>query len=157
MTRQRRRGPRPGRTGRDPPPAGTTLVHSSNPPGAPSDGWVDVRPGLVATFDGDRVRLPLVVAAGRHRTAVGWTAGAELEATVATALRRTDTAAVRFGDRHACRTAVGAAGVAAIERRLAAVARREWASLITWTGASPREGDYRTYDTVVEGPVARFD
>lgn len=132
------------------------LIVAPEPPELPSLDCVDVRPGPVAAFDGDRVGLSLtVVAEGVHRK-IRWSALAELDATVARALPSGPDAVIRFGDRAACRSVLGDARLATVERQLVAVARREGATLVTWTGAPPRDTDVQAYDTVI-GPDARAD
>lgn len=146
----------PSGDGQPDPGARAVLVRSRAPPELPALECVDVRPGPAAVFDGDRVRLSLSVAAGARRARVGWHDFAELEAALTRCLPPGASAAVRFGDRSACRAALGPARVAAVERRLVSTARRERVALVTWTGAPPHADDYRTYDAVV-GPAARVD
>lgn len=114
---------------------------STEPPPVGDAPVIDVRPGAAASFDGDRVRLTLWVVGGGRRSRVPWARLAELEATVTAELGRGPATVVRFGDRAACRAALGPAGVAAVERRLAAAARAAGARLVTWSGDPPsRDG-----------------
>lgn len=135
----------------DLPAAGQILVRSDTPPAVPSEQYIDVRTGGVATFDGERVRLPLWISDGRDRVSIDWSELGKLDATVAGRLRGGTVEVIRFGGRASCRLAVGSAGVASIERRLAETARDARATLVTWTVAAPRDGDYRTYDEVLDG------
>lgn len=136
-------------------PPRAVLIRSPVPPALPAIDCVDVRPGATATFDGERIRLSISVRAGDRRHAVDWRDVGALESTVARFLPGR-TAVVRFGDRSACRAALGSGRVAAVERRLLSTVRDERAALVTWTGGAPRDADYRTYDAVV-GPATRAD
>lgn len=138
----------------DVPSAGRVLVRSTRPPEVPDDRCVDVRPGGVATFDGDRVRLSLWVSDGDTRVPVAWTDLDGLEAAVTASLREGG-GSIRFGGRDACRSALGTAAVEAVECRLGDIARRRDATLVSWTVAAPRDGDYRTYDVVLDGAGTR--
>ncbi|MFB6354744.1 MAG: hypothetical protein ABEJ92_11750 [Halobacteriales archaeon] len=137
----------------DPFPA-TVLVQCTDPPSVFGYRCVDVRPGTLATFDGDRVSLPLTVRTESRRTRVSWRDVDGLERAVAGYLVGSEPTVLRFGDRAACRAALGPAGVGTIERRLAATARAGRAALLTWTTA---EGDreVRGYDAVIGAPAVR--
>lgn len=156
MTTEEPGPPDSARSERTPPVPATILLHTSTPPEINVDQRVDVRPGAVATFDGDRVRLTLVVTAGDRRARIGWRDVGGLERAISARLDRAVPAVVRFGDRAACRTALGAAGVGALERRLAAAARAGGAALVTWTSETAHDRDGRTYD-VVDNSAARVD
>lgn len=121
--------------------------------GRPPDGTgrtVDVRPGTVATFDGDRLRLPLTVAGADRRTRVAWIDRTGLDAAVSAMLEAESAGVVRFGDRSVCRRLLGPDTTAAVERRLAATARAAGARFITWTTRHRREVDSTSYDVVVD-------
>ena len=148
------------------PDRGTVLVRSDAPPAVPTDRCVDVRPGPVATFDGDRLRLSLSVSRGDERRRFGRHELPAVERAVASFLAEDargggPTASdrspelVRFGDRAACRNCLPAQAVAAIERRLGAVARRRSGALLTWTTGYPRRVDHDSYDVVVDGQPDR--
>lgn len=138
-----------------PPAAGARiLVRTSVPLPPPTDRCVDVRPGAVASFDGDRIRLALAVTHRESRATVDWADSPALEATLASALRG-GTTTLRFGDRRAVRTALGAARADALERRLGTTATDLGATLVVWTSAARREGDHHSYDLVVDGPGTR--
>lgn len=132
------------------------LVRSPTPPSVASDLCVDVRPGAAATFDGDHVRFPLSVVDDESVARLDWSDLSGLEAVVEARLRGEHSATIRFGDRSMCQTAIGADGVAAVERRLASVARRAQARLVTWTRATPSDAAARTYE-VVDRPRGRPD
>ena len=148
------------------PDRGTVLVRSDGPPAVPTNRCVDVRPGPFATFDGDRLRLSLSVRRGDELGRFGRHELPAVERAVASFLAGDPAGGgslagepgpevVRFGDRAACRNCLPAPAVAAIERRLGAVARRRAGALLTWTSEAPRRVDYRTYDVVVDGPPGR--
>lgn len=147
-------------TGDDPPAAdpfpATVLVRDDAPPTVFGYRCVDVRPGTLATFDGDRVSLPLTVRTGARETRVSWRDVDGLEHAVADYLGGPKPTILRFGDRAACRAALGSAGVGTIERRLAATARAGRAVLLTWTTADG-DRDVRGYDAVVGAPAVRSD
>lgn len=133
------------------------LVRAAAPPPV-DERVVDVVPGAAATFDGDRVRGALVVSAPdpgpreRH-------ARAELPAALAATrrlLREHDATVLRLGNRAALAAFRQAAAVGRIERRFAAAADAEGASLLTWTDREPR-GDDGLYDAVVAEPPAGRD
>lgn len=144
------------------PARGTVLVGSRAPPEVPTERCVDVRPGPVATFDGDRLEMSLSVLCGDDRRRFGRRELAAVERAVASLLVDAGRAAagnpgpevVRFGDRAACQSLLPTPAATAIERRLFAVASRRSGTLLTWTSAAPRAGDYRTYDVVLDGPPA---
>lgn len=130
------------------PAPGAVLVRSPAPPSMAVETAVDVRPGPAATFDGDRLRLPLQVTDGEVRRRFGRSELAAVEETVADLLRASGSVAVRFGDRAACRRVLPTASLGAIERRLLGATRREGATLVTWTSERPR--DRSRYDAVIE-------
>jgi hypothetical protein len=148
--------PHPPGFGQPGQPPRAVLIRSPAPPELPAIECIDIRPGAAATFDGDRVQLSLSVRAEDHRRCIGWRDFAALETALTRVLPLESAAVVRFGDRSACRAALGPDRVAAVERQLVATVRREGAVLVTWTGAPPRDADYRVYDAVV-GPAARAD
>lgn len=127
------------------PRPGAVLVASVEAPAVPGHRCVDVRPGPVATFDGDRIVLPLTVRCGDVRRRFARHEIPALEEAVSSLLRR-DGAAVRFGDRAACRRVLP---TAAVERRLAAAARREGETLVTWTSEEPDATAPERYDVVL--------
>ena len=139
------------------PRPGWVLVSSPTTPAVPRGRCVDVRPGAAATFDGDRVWMPLLVTGAGERHRLDRSELPALEDVVLGLLETGRVDTVRFGDRAAYRRALSAAAVRAIERRLLSAARRTRATLLTWTGHVPRNEDYRRYDVVVQGPAIRFD
>jgi hypothetical protein len=139
-----------GRAGDDP-GGRRVLVCSAAAPPLGAEGCVDVRPGAVATFDGDRVRLPLAVSTPGHRVRVAWIDHRGLDDAVSRMLAADTAEVVRFGDRAACRGLLGRANTATVERRLAATARAAAATLVSWTDRPRSEVDSRPYDVVVEG------
>ena len=144
------------------PARGTVLVGARAPPEVPTERCVDVRPGPVATFDGDRLELSLTVVRGDERRRFTRHELPALERTVASLLVDAGRAAardrvpevVRFGDRAACRNVLPSPAVTTIERRLGAVACQLSGTLLTWTSAGPGSADYRTYDVVIDGVAA---
>ena len=148
------------------PDRGTVLVGSDAPPAVPTDRFVNVRPGPVATFDGDRLRLSLSVRRGDDRRRFGRHELPAVERAVASLLAESAAdgrppandrgpEVVRFGDRSAFRAVLSTPAAVMIERRLGAVARRRSGTLLTWTTDAPRAADYRTYDVVLDGPRSR--
>lgn len=132
------------------PPDRRVLVCSAAGPPVGAERCVDVRPGVVATFDGDRVRLPLVVSGPEHRVRVAWIDHQGLDDAVSSKLAADPAEVVRFGDRSACRRLLGRVNTASVERRLAATARRAGAALVTWTARPRSDVDCQPYDVVVE-------
>lgn len=130
------------------PAAGSVLVRSPAPPDVAVDVRVDVRPGTAATFDGDRLRFPFRVTDGEVRQRFGRDELPALEGAIADLLEDADSAAVRFGDRAACRRILPAASLDAVERRLLAATRREGRTLVAWTAEQPRAGS--RYDAVID-------
>lgn len=111
---------------------------------------MDVRPGHAATFDGDRVRLPLSVTGAGRRRRIAWIDRRGLDVTVTSMLGPDTAGVVRFGDRSVCRRLLGRVNTASVERRLAATARAAGALLVTWTDRPRREVDSTWYDVVVD-------
>lgn len=115
---------------------------------------VDVRPGPVTTFDGDRPRGVLVVAAPAR--GVRETHPRDGVPDVVAAARRLllehDGEVLRLGNRACLWEFRPESTVRAIERRLADVARSGGATLVTWTDREPRQDDAAVYDAVVEAP-----
>lgn len=133
-----------------PPVDAAVLACATAPPAVPAEPVVDVRPGHVATFDGDRHRLPLRVGRGADARVVGATAPAALE--VAVASRLAPGGVVRFGDRRTCRRLLPRLSADAVERRLARVAAEAEATLLTWTSGRPGPADRRRYANVPASP-----
>lgn len=128
------------------PRPGAVLVTCPEAPTVAGRRSVDVVPGPVATFDGDRVALPLHVRCGDRRRRFARHELADVEALVTALLRRDGPAVVRFGDRAACRRVLP---TAALERRLGAAARRAGETLVTWTSEAPLARSPGLYDAVL--------
>lgn len=127
------------------------LVCSAAAPPLGAERCVDVCPEAVATFDGDRVRLPLTVSTPGRRVQVAWIDHHGLDDAVSSMLATGTAGVVRFGDRAACRRLLGRANTATVERRLASTARAAAATLVSWTDRPRSEVDSGPYDVVVEG------
>lgn len=126
------------------------LVYAEWPPDLPNEQFVDVRPGGSAWFDGSRFHAPIHVTGptDRRRTFDNNEIAAITSAAKAH-LREPDGAFLRLGNRVRFRDIWSAETVAAIERRLVATARREGATLVTWTDGGHRSTDAVDYDVVV--------
>ena len=130
------------------PRPGTVLLRSPSPPEVAVERCVDVRPGAAATFDGDRLWLPIQVRHDGERQRFERHELPSVGAAVARVLRRDGAAAIRFGDRSTCRRLLPAPVLEAIERRLAGIARREGETLVTWSAGPVGEVEPGRYDVV---------
>lgn len=132
------------------PDTSAALVSADRPPELSDERFVDVRPGVGASFDGSRYHVPIHVIgpAGNRRFYDSYQTAAIVSATK-THLWECDVVFLRLGNRVRVRDPWSAGTFEGIERRLAAAVRREGATLVTWTDAAPRPTDEDDYDVVV--------
>jgi len=130
------------------------LVRSSRSPRVPTEGCVDVRPGVAATYDGGRVKLPLVVTGAGQRIRIDWIDRVELDATVRDLVGTSQPGYVRFADRASCSHTIGPENTAAIERHLATTAAKAEVPFVTWTAVTDGDVDQTRYDVVLKTTAA---
>ena len=126
------------------------LVVASVRPEVVDGPCVDVAPGRLATFDGDRLSAPVHVACGDDRRTFERTDHAGVTAAVSESVRTKRARTVRFGNRAVFHRFGPTSSLRSLERRLAEVADREGATLLAWTDAGVPDAHGGVYDVVVE-------
>ena len=126
------------------------LVRGRRAPARAAEACVDVRPHGVATYDGDRIRLSLLVSVGDRGARLSWIDRPAIDGTVGSMIDWADASFVRFGDRAHVDHALEPAGAAVLERVLAAAANRAGVPLVSWTVEAPPAVDTGPYDLVVD-------
>lgn len=132
---------------------GSILVRASTTPSVERCS-VDVRPGIATTFAGDRPRDPFHVTVSDHGVHETYSRDrfVAVVSAVGRLLREHDATVVRLGNRRHLASFRPASTVRDLERRIAAGAAAEGATLLTWTDGELRPDDPSIYDRIVELP-----